>query len=200
MTGRISLTMDNVEIDEKELVKLAKKDPKAFGDLYDRYYPRIFGYILKRTANFEVAKDVTSETFFKALKSLWQFQWQSAPFSSWLYKIATNEIINHFRETKRRISVSLEQVPELESGSDPKKEVLEAELKFEKNQTFLFLKKKVLTLSLDYQEVIVLRFFEKKKIKEISQILKKKEGTVKSLLSRGLEKLRVLADDATIWK
>ena len=54
--------------EEKELIKQAQKDPEVFAKLYDEYYPKIFGYILKRVANFEIAQDITSETFFKALK------------------------------------------------------------------------------------------------------------------------------------
>ena len=53
--------------EEKELIKLAQKDPEVFAKLYDEYYPKIFGYILKRVANLETAQDITSETFFKAL-------------------------------------------------------------------------------------------------------------------------------------
>jgi RNA polymerase sigma-70 factor (ECF subfamily) len=77
----------NVE-QERELVERAKSNREAFGELYDQYYSRIFGYVLKRTANIEVAEDVTSEVFFKALKNLRQFRWRGVPFSSWLYRIA----------------------------------------------------------------------------------------------------------------
>ena len=67
---------------------------------------------------------------------------------------------------------------------------MEAQEKLEKHQDFLKIQKEIVKLSIKYQEVITLRFFEKKKIKEIAKILDKKEGTVKSLLHRGLEKLR----------
>ena len=56
--------------EEKELIKRAQKDPEVFAKLYDEYYPKIFGYILKRVANFEIAQDITSETFFKSRKKL----------------------------------------------------------------------------------------------------------------------------------
>lgn len=59
---------------EKELVARARNDTEAFGELYDRYYPQIFGYVLRRTAGIEVAQDITSEVFFKALKKLGQFR------------------------------------------------------------------------------------------------------------------------------
>ena len=84
---------------EKNLVRQAQRDPDAFAGLYDHYYPRIFGYVLRRTANLEAAQDITSETFFKALRKLWQFRWRNISFSSWLYKIASNEISQYFRQS-----------------------------------------------------------------------------------------------------
>ena len=67
---------------EKQLVGRAKNDPVAFGELYDRYYSRILGYIIKRTANIELAQDITSEVFFKALNNLHKFHWRDIPFSA----------------------------------------------------------------------------------------------------------------------
>jgi len=177
---------------DKELVARAKKDPQAFGQIYDQYYSQIFGYILKRTANLEAAKDITSETFFKALKKLWQFRWQNVPFSSWLYRIAGNEIVNYYRKNGRQ-TVALDEIAEPPGACDLSEEMIEAEDELQRHQDFLAIQKKITTLSVKYQEVITLRFLEKKKIKDICQILKKKEGTVKSLLSRGLEKLRKTA-------
>jgi len=176
---------------EKELVQKAKKDPDVFGQLYDKYYPQIFGYILKRVANLEIAQDVTSETFFKALKKLWQFRWKNVPFSCWLYRIANNEIANYFRKNKKR-TIPLENIPEPIGVSNPETEVFETEKELEKHQDFLLLHKKISTLSVKYQEVITLRFFEKKKIKEVAEILSKKEGTIKSQLHRALKELKKL--------
>ncbi|XOB40943.1 MAG: RNA polymerase sigma factor [Candidatus Nealsonbacteria bacterium] len=175
---------------ERELVKKAQKDPKAFAKLYNEHYSRIFGYALKRTANLEIAQDITSETFFKALKKLWQFRWKNISFSAWLYKIVNNEIANYFRKNKYK--VSLEKIPEPVALSNPFTEIIEAEQELKKHQDFLMLQEKISKLPIKYQEVIVLRFLEKKKIKEIGEILGKKEGTIKSLLHRGLEKLRKL--------
>lgn len=179
--------------EEKEIVKKAQKDPEVFAELYDEYEPRIFGYILKRTANFEIAQDITSETFFKALKKLWQFRWRNISFGAWLYKIANSEIANYYR--KNRYLVSLE-ILQNEKGFEPialhnpETEFLEAQEKLKQHQDFLKIQAKIAQLPIKYQEVITLRFFEKKKISEICGILGKKEGTVKSLLHRGLERLR----------
>jgi len=180
--------------EEKKLVRQARKSPDAFAQLYDQYYPKIFGYVLRRSANIEVAQDITSETFLKALGKLWQFQWRNVSFSSWLYKIATNEINQYFRKAEYKKSVSLEELQErgleLLSPHDPESELIEAQEKLERHQDFLEIQEKISRLSAKYQEVIALRFFEKKQIKEIAEILGKREGTIKSLLHRAVEKLR----------
>jgi len=183
--------------DEKDLIKKAQKEPKVFGKLYDKYYPQIFGYILKRVADLEIAQDIASETFFKALKNLWKFRWKNISISSWLYRIANNEIANYFRKNKK-YSISLDKLKE--NGFEPialhnpEAEFLKAQKELKKHQDFLEIKKKIAKLPIKYQEVITLRFFEKKKIKEISEILGKREGTVKSLLHRGLKELKGLLE------
>jgi len=180
---------------EKVLVDRAKSDPKAFGGLYDEYYPKIFGYVLKRTASIEIAQDVTSEVFFKALKYIGKFHWRGTPFSSWLYRIATNEITNNFKGAKRR-QVLTEEVSDLVNLSSPSPdiEIARAEVELRKHEEFLALHEVIAKLPIKYQEVITLRFFEKKQLNEIGEILGKKEGTIKSLLHRGLERLRILAE------
>jgi len=180
--------------EEKELVRQAQKAPDAFAELYDQYYPKIFGYVLRRTANFEAAQDITSETFFNALRKLWQFRWRNISFSSWLYKIASNGINQHFRKAEYRKSVSLEELQEQGfepiSPNDPESELIAAQEKLRQHREFREVQDKIVRLPAKYQEVITLRFFEQKQIKEISEILGKKEGTIKSLLHRAVEKLR----------
>ena len=179
---------------EKDLIRQAHKDPGAFADLYDHYYPRIFGYVLRRTANLEAAQDITSETFLKALSKLWQFRWRNISFSSWLYKIASNEINQYFRKAEYKKSASLEELQEQGfepiSPRDPESELIQAQEKLKQHQDFLEIQEKIVRLPAKHQEVIALRFFEQKQIKEIAGILGKKEGTVKSLLHRAVEKLR----------
>jgi RNA polymerase sigma-70 factor (ECF subfamily) len=187
---------EKVDLDqEKELIERAKNDTAAFGEIYDQYYPRIFGYALRRTASVEAAQDVTSEVFFKALENLRRFCWRDIPFSSWLYRIATHEIANYFRKNKNRQSL-LEEVFDSISVSTPSAEIelLEAEAQLKRHEEFLIMQENISKLPVKYQDVISLRFFENKHIKEISEILGNREGTVKSLLHRGLEKLRGLME------
>ncbi|MDP2927152.1 MAG: sigma-70 family RNA polymerase sigma factor [bacterium] len=179
--------------EEKKLVKKAKKDPEAFGRLYDEYYPRIFGYVLRRTANLEMAQDVVSETFLKALKNLRRFKWigafrSNSSFGAWLYRIAANEIVNFWR--RKKPTVSLEIISDPSSDQNILEEIARAQEKLARHQDFLMVQKEIMTLPEKYQEVLTLRFFEKKQIKEIAEILGKREGTIKSLIHRGIERLR----------
>jgi RNA polymerase sigma-70 factor (ECF subfamily) len=194
MAGLVFL-LANMDLNqERELVRQAQKSPDAFAGLYDQYYPKIFGYVLRRTANLETAQDITSETFLKALKKLWQFQWRNISFSPWIYKIATNEVNQYFRKAEYKKSVSLEELQEqgfeLLSPHDPESELIEAQEKLKQHLDFLEIQERIVRLPAKYQEVIALRFFEKRQIKEIAEILGKREGTIKSLLHRAVEKLR----------
>jgi len=183
-----TLVADLLE-NEKELVKRAQHNREAFGELYEINYRRIFNYALKRTANVQLSLDVTSVTFLKALSQIKKYRWRDVPFAAWLYRIASNEINDHFRREGRR-PASMEQLAELADVHDYAEEVNQAEEELSRNEEFLLLHTKLAELPEIYQEVIVLKFFEKKKIREMVEILGKKEGTIKSLLHRGLEKLR----------
>ena len=181
---------------EKELVERAKNDPQAFGVLFDEYYGKIFGYALRRTACVASAQDVTSETFFKALRNIKRFEWRGVAFSAWLYRIAEHEISNMYRGDghDRVLTDELKHSLELEDPS-LEAEAAQAENMIQKQALLLAVNDTLRRLPAKYQEVLALRFFEQKQLSEISQILGKKEGTVKSLLHRGLEKLRKLVEE-----
>jgi RNA polymerase sigma-70 factor, ECF subfamily len=176
---------------ERTLVRKSQEDIKAFGELYDEYYTRIFNYVLRRTASVETAQDITSEVFFKALKGLKKFRWRGIPFSAWLYRIATHEIVSYARDHRDTpLSSDPAAAPTGATSPSAENETLEAEAELQKHEEFLRLHKNISRLSVKYQEVITLRFFEKKPLNEIGEILGKPEGTVKSLLHRGLAQLR----------
>jgi RNA polymerase sigma-70 factor, ECF subfamily len=187
---------------EKELVYKARKDPQAFGVLFNEYYPKILGYAAKRTGSVQVGQDIASEVFYKALHNLWQFQWRSIPFSAWLYRIATNEINSYFRKGRYK-TLSLDSYTELgfewASATDIEEELNEQQQQLERRAKFTHIQKLLKELPVAYQEVLALRYFEGKKIEEIAQILGKRTGTVKSLLSRGVGLLRknFLTSDGT---
>ncbi|MBN1691709.1 MAG: sigma-70 family RNA polymerase sigma factor [Dehalococcoidia bacterium] len=189
MTSDTSLSPDQLQA-EKELVKRAQHSPEAFGELYEVYYRRIFNYALKRTASVQLALDITSITFLKAFSQIKKYRWRDVPFAAWLYRIASNEVNDHYRrEGGRRVS-SIESIAELADTGGYIDEINQAEEELSRHEEFITLHRKIAELPFIYQEVIALKFFEKKKIREMVKILGKKEGTIKSLLHRGVEKLR----------
>jgi RNA polymerase sigma-70 factor (ECF subfamily) len=181
---------------ERSLIERAKKDPEAFGILFEHHYPKMFTYVFRRVEDWNLSKDITSEVFFKAFKGLWRYRWQGIPFSSWLYRIATNELRMCLRKRRHPV-VSLDALME-EAGFEPvdpqtvEAERLEAERKLQQHADFLTLHAKIRQLPTKYQDVIALRYFERKTVKEVAEILDLKEGTIKSLLSRGIKKLQKL--------
>ena len=116
------------------------------------------------------------------------------PFSAWLYRIASNEIATYYRRNARQQSYLKEQYQSGSTSHSSSAEVIEAENKLREYEEFLVLHESISRLPLKYQEVITLRYFEDKQIKEIGHILGKSEGTVKSLLHRGVERLRKIMD------
>jgi RNA polymerase sigma-70 factor, ECF subfamily len=191
------MTLDN----EKELIKRVKKDPQAFALIYDQHYRAIFSYVFRRMGSYEIARDLTAETFLKAFQKIGSFQWRNVPISAWLFRIATNEINLYVRRSKYQPTylddTDLQLHLPYEPGVETEKAAVEKAL--QEHEEFLLIQTKLLALDAKYQEVIALRFFEEKSIQEISTILGKKEGTIKSLISRGLSKLRLqIENDAPV--
>jgi RNA polymerase sigma-70 factor (ECF subfamily) len=177
-------------IPDIELLDRIKEDPKEFGRLFYLYYRDIFGYAFRRTASFDTAQDIAAETFYKAYLHIKNFHYRGISLKVWLYRIATNEMNAHFRQRKMRSfqMVGLQEDKEYALYIEEDRERLEQELG--RHKMYLAILEMVKELPVKYQEVISLRYFEEKSIKEIAQILTVKEGTIKSLLSRGTKILR----------
>lgn len=183
-----------ITYNEASIVEQCRTDPTAFGLVFDRWYKPVFGYIMRRTGDYDLSKDIAAETFLKAFLKIDAFQWRGISLSSWLYRIANNELNQYYRSSKYKPQ-SLQQLLEnpqmeklLHQEMESERETMERELKAYNDYNLI--REKLQLLDIKYQEVIALRYFEQKTNPEISEILDKNEGTVKSLLSRGLEKLR----------
>lgn len=180
--------------EEKVLLDEIRTNPGAFGTIFDEYYKGIFGYVFRRTADYDLALDISSETFLKAFLGMARYQSRGISISFWLYRIATNELNAHFRRVpflpSRLNSLSEQDLGKVaKTEAFEEREALERELAL--HEEFLAVLRELRTMPLRYQEVVSLRYFEKKTIREIGVILGKSEGTVKSLLFRGVEKLRL---------
>jgi hypothetical protein len=85
--------MSEAEIrEEYGILERSRKDPAAFGDLYEKYFDRIFNFIFRQTDDEELTADLCSQTFLIVLKNLSRYEYRGVPFSAWLYKIASNEV------------------------------------------------------------------------------------------------------------
>ena len=183
-------------MDEEKLLREIEDDPQKFGEVYERFYKKIFGYVFRRTANYDAAKDITAETFLKAFTAIGKFRWHNISILYWLYRIATNEL-NRYFNNRKYFPESLSRIQEeygldVTDYSNAENERILLEEEIEKHEEFKRINASVKKLDIKYQDVISLKYFEQKTIKEISIILNKKEGTVKSLLSRGIDKLKKL--------
>ncbi len=173
------------------LYQAAKADPRLFSEIFRKYYAPIFGYALRRTANGETAADVASITFEKALRAFPHFEWREVRLSSWLYRIATNELAAHYRHRRFRLEIRIVDAKvdaALASSLEEDREALETEMHH--HEQFLWLRRTIEQFPARHQAVMALRHFERKSLAEIGEILGMPDGTVKSILSRGTARLR----------
>jgi RNA polymerase sigma-70 factor (ECF subfamily) len=174
-------------LSESELVSRAKKDPEAFGELYERYVDKIYNYTYYRTGNHHDAEDLTAKTFYRALKHMTRYVDRGLPFSAWLYRIAHNLVANWYRDRKRRQVIALDEVSASthrhHANSGP-----ESALESADDQRFLL--RLIRRLSADRQQLVILKFVEQMSNKEIGQIMGRSEGAIKSLYHRTLLALR----------
>lgn len=186
-----------MELEQERLLieQLQKnKDPEAFGKLYDRYYPVILKFLLYRTADEDLAKDLTSETFYQALKNLWKFRWQGKPFSAWLYRIAYNQFMLYLRKNKHYCQLTCEESPELIAKLDERQDMrlIEKQDEAQRIKEYRAMREALKELPERQHSILILRYFSKKTIAEIANILRIPEGTVKSHIHRSLKRLEAM--------
>ncbi|MGH7608535.1 MAG: RNA polymerase sigma factor [Candidatus Dormibacteria bacterium] len=168
---------------EEELIARAQDEPECFGQLYDRYFPQIYRYVAARVRSPEVAEDVTSEVFLKALRGIGRYRPTGHPFSAWLYQIALNSITDHYRSRKRSED-SLDQGPELlAAGASVDDQVAD-------RLGVAEIWREIESLPSQQQAAMTLKYAEDLKLAEIGQIMGKSEGAVKLLIFRGTATLR----------
>ena len=175
--------MSEAEIlQEYSILDRAKKNPQAFGELYEKYFDRIFNFVYRQTDDEDLTADLTSQTFLIALKNVDRYQFRGVPFSAWLYKIASNEINKHYRKQKQTKVFSIEEVRV--------KELMEQAYEEFNEEIIHRLMNYLNELPTDMLHVLELRFFEDKDFKEIAFILDITESGAKMRTYRALDRLR----------
>ncbi len=167
---------------EWELIQAAQVNPAAFRPLYNKYFEQIYRFIFRRTANQNLSSDICSQVFLKAMQKLKTYQFKGVPFSAWLYRIASNEVAQFYRDEKKNRVVSIETTQL-------------ADLIEEIDETNTESYKKALIQAIDELreddiKLIEMRFFEQRPFKEIAHIVGITESNAKVKTYRILEKLK----------
>ena len=171
------------EENDSTLIARAQEDPQAFGVLYERYVGRIYSYICYRTGNNQDAEDLTARTFYRALNHFPGYEDRCAPFSAWLYRIAHNLAMDHYRCQPARAASSDDISENMPSESNPAKET-EQELAIEEVRAALW------QLPPEQRQVVVLKFLQGFSNEEIASTLEKSIGAVKAQQHRAIGALR----------
>lgn len=168
--------------EELIIINAAKLNPERFAPLYNKYYKQIFSYVYQRLDSKDTAFDITGQVFLKALTNLQKYEFKGVPFSSWLYRIAHNEVMQLFRvqKGKRAINADIGDLKNIcEENESPFFE-----------EYIPHIKKLIQELKSDDLQLVEMRFFEKRPFKEISEILEITEVNAKVRMYRIIEKLK----------
>ena len=160
-------------------------DADAFGELYDRYVDLVYRYVYYRVGTSQLAEDLTSETFLRALRRITSFTWQGHDVGAWFVTIARNLIADHYKSGRYRLELTTDDVSE--SGTPlvtagPENAVLEAM----QNKVLLGAVKQ---LNPEQQECIVLRFLQGFSVAETAKTMGKNDGAIKALQYRAIRTL-----------
>ena len=174
-----------IMIDKDQEIKILQAcqrgQSEAFGQLYDKYFQKIYKFIYYKTSHRENAEDLTSLTFHKALENINKFKADQGLFSAWLYKIARNNVIDHYRSSPENqnleTSFNIYQEENIEEAMD-------------KNQQLEQIREKLDLLSPEQKEIVILRVWNELSYKEISQTIGKSEASCKMTFSRALKQLK----------
>ena len=169
---------------EALLVEAARREPAAFGVLYERYVDRIYGYIYHRVGNAQEAEDLTARTFYRALDKLDSYEDRGAPFAAWLFRIAHNLMANWHRDRSRRRFLSLDRLWAQKSENDSPEEHVEVE----ENREALW--SAINRLPEERRNLLLWKFGNQMSNLEIGELMDKSESAIKSLYFRTLSALR----------
>ena len=167
---------------ELSYIQKAKEDKTQFGFLYEKYFQQIFIFIFKKVQNEDISGDICSKTFMKAMMNIDKYEDRGFPFSSWLYRIASNEVNLYFRAQKKDITIQI---------NENQVSVIAQEINLDNNEEQLHLiLSKLQELPLEKSQLIEMRFFEELSFKEIGSIFDITEASAKMRVYRVIESLK----------
>ncbi|MFE0591433.1 ECF subfamily RNA polymerase sigma factor, BldN family [Micromonospora echinospora] len=176
------------------LVERAKAgEAEAFGLLYDRYVDTVFRFVYFRVGNRQLAEDLTSDTFLRALKRIGSFTWQGRDLGAWLVTIARNLVADHFKSGRYRLEVTTGDV--MDADREDRGPEGSPEAAVVEHITNVALLTAVKQLNPEQQECIVLRFLQGFSVAETAKAMGKNEGAIKALQYRAVRALARLLPD-----
>jgi RNA polymerase sigma-70 factor (ECF subfamily) len=174
---------------EEQTVLLAVKgDEQAFAQLYDAYVDSIYRFIYLRVEDQQTAEDITSNVFLKSWEKLGSYQPRGVPFRAWLFRIARNAVIDHYR-TRKEIAPLEAVVNTYDESSMPVSEHVSVRIEAEKIMTLMN------GLTEDQRNVLTLKLVHGLNTKEVAKALGKRQGAVRALQMRGLQALTKLMEN-----
>ncbi len=180
---------------EQALVEAAQADKTQFIALYDKHIDQIYKYLLSRTSDPQLAQDLSSETFIRALENLPKYKWTGKPFSAWLYRIAINEMNKHYRKNKSELKALQQSWHENDQTSNAAdREFKEEEAHADESQILAQLNEALHQLKAKEQDVLSLRYFEELSYEEIADSLNITVSNVGVRINRALKKLNQLCN------
>lgn len=165
---------------EKLVMGAVNGQTDAFGDLYIIFVEKIYRYVFCHVKSKTFAEDITEEVFLKAWRAIKSCRGKESTFSSWLYRIAHNQMVDEIRKRQRRPALELENVENISDNSEG----------VEKSREQLELAAVIDRLPPNQRQVIILKFIEGLDNPEIARIMDKSEGAIRVLQMRGLSRLR----------
>lgn len=171
---------------DQKLVQDAQQDPQQFAVLYDKYFDQIYRYVYRRVSDKDAVHDLVSQTFYDALSHIKSFEWRGYPFSSWLYKIAHNNVLKWYREQSRAQKVGLDDIQELpdltvDQNRDASVKDVQAEVQAV-----------IAQLDGEEREIIRLKFYEEVSNIEIAEIMGLSANHIGVKVYRTLKKFKQL--------
>ncbi|SBT48232.1 ECF subfamily RNA polymerase sigma factor, BldN family [Micromonospora auratinigra] len=168
-------------------------EAEAFGLIYDRYVDTVFRFVYFRVGNRQLAEDLTSDTFLRALKRIGSFTWQGRDLGAWLVTIARNLVADHFKSGRYRLEVTTGDV--LDADREDRGPEGSPEAAVVEHITNVALLTAVKQLNPEQQECIVLRFLQGFSVAETARAMGKNEGAIKALQYRAVRALARLLPD-----
>ncbi len=166
--------------DSEYVVKCQGGDREAFGMLYDRYAEKIYRFVYFKVLNKDVAEDLTSAVFVKAYEKIGSFNGEKGNFSQWVYSIARNTVIDHYRTSRK--NVDIEDIYDL--GEDER-----TEEKIDARNLLQKVEKYLTKLSPRQREIVTLRVWEEMSYREIAEVIGGSEDSIKVMFSRTIREL-----------